>query len=142
MKATARVELGSQHVTITLEASELDEFRLLCEIRQAPQVRYSDGEPVAPEYVRILCSSGFRAARHLLALPKGLSMTIFEVSGVVDRSGVVGICQAAAIAIARSLKRDEHRIVASLNGWTLAFVREDDSIDQRPSDGASEGAAG
>lgn len=120
MIATAAVRMDHQHVAVTLDAAEVDELRLTCDFSQILSILTGDGERYTPGAIRVHCISGIRIARRQLSLPAGLSVTVSEMSGVVDKFNGVGICHAVAIAIARALKKDPSLLFDSLGDWRLS----------------------
>lgn len=120
MTSVAVVQRAGNVVTIRLDATELPENKLVCDIDCEPDLRTSSGETYTKELVRVLCGSGLAFARRRLAVANGLQISVVEVSGTLDRSDEVGVCHATGLAIAKALKKDDSPIITSMSGWIVA----------------------
>ncbi len=72
MGVFVKIESGPEFVSLVLDAVELPDLKLKCEITSEPRVETSSGEVYAAELIRILCSDGMRTARRKLSIANGL----------------------------------------------------------------------
>ena len=124
--ATATVEMNDNHVTVSLTASELPDRTLVCELACETRVTTSGGAPMSVELLRILCGSGLAFARSTLGIANGLSVTISDIHGTVNKADHVGMCHATAVAIARALGEVSRR---SWKRWMAGTCWADFVID-------------
>ncbi len=71
MSVFVKIENESEFVSLVLDAVELPDFKLKCEITCEPRVETSSGEVYAAELIRILCSDGWRLACKAAPLWRG-----------------------------------------------------------------------
>lgn len=119
MSVFAKIECGSEFVSLMLDAVELPDLKLRCEITCEPRVETSSGEVYAAELIRILCSDGMRTARRKLSIANGLKITVSEINGTLERSNEVAVCHVTELAIAKALDKDDSSLIASMPDWTV-----------------------
>ncbi len=119
MSVFVKVESESEFVSLLLDAVELPDLKLKCEVTCEPRVETPSGEVYATELIRILCSDGMRTARHKLSIANGLQITVSEINGTLERSNEVILCHVAELAIARALMKDDSSLIASMPDWAV-----------------------
>jgi len=119
MEAAAAIQSNHQRIVVRLDAVELNENKLTCEVSNPPRLRTGAGVEYSVETAKVLCISGMATARRRLRLPNGLAITVSEISGIVDDDEEAGVCRAIAIAIARALNKDPSLLYDSMENWQL-----------------------
>ncbi|MCA8982950.1 MAG: hypothetical protein KDA76_04250 [Planctomycetaceae bacterium] len=114
------IKNGRDFVSIMVDAVELPDLKLDCEITCEPEVVTSSGEAYAPGLIKVLCIDGMRVARRKLSIPDGLQVTVSAINGTLEKSNEVGVCHATGLAIAKALKKDDSPIITSMSGWIVA----------------------
>ncbi len=119
MKATVTLRFNQEWVTVTLDAMELPERRIACELSNNLKVVNGAGEEYSFNKLHVLSMSGEIFARRILGVPEGIKVQVHELRGFVEIVHEVGICHATSVAIARSLDKDETCLLENCSPWEL-----------------------
>ena len=114
-----KIESGNEFISLILEAVELPNLKLECEITCEPGVETSSGEVYATGLIRVLCHDGMRIARRKLSIENGLQISISEINGILERRNEVNICYVTGLAIARALGKDCSPFIDLMPEWTV-----------------------
>jgi len=114
-----KIQNGGDLVSILIDAVELPDLKLDCEIACEPEVATSGGEAYAAGLIKVLCIDGMRVARRKLSIANGLKITVLTITGTLERSNEVGVCHATGLAIAKALAKDDSSFLASIPDWAV-----------------------
>lgn len=104
--------------SVTLSATELSERKLDFEVTTSADLQNGSGEQYEYGTIRYFCGEGLSHARRRLGLTGGVSVEIRELSGTIRAGAEVGISLAIAIAIAKSLEKDDiQSLLEDQNEW-------------------------
>lgn len=112
---TASCEKGEIQVRLELEATELVAQTFRCIVPHAVSIEAEEGVCYSEGAIEVLCIDGMRIARRRLGIPGGLHVVIHQVDGKLPRERSAIVCELTALAIARSLEKDERELAAWLS---------------------------
>ena len=119
MSRTISISLTRQEqfIRLSLDAKEIPERRISCEIACVPEVIALDGFRYRTEGARVLCLDGVALGRRMLRIAEGSAIRVHHLTALVDRSDQGQVCVAIALAMARSLNKDDTALLEYTEGW-------------------------
>jgi hypothetical protein len=119
MAVLIQITKSNEYVSLALDAVELVELKLECQIDCEPALSDAEGATYSHGLVRVLCIDGLRIARRKLRLDGGLRVSITRIAGSIKRSNESCVCHATSLAVARALEKDESSIVKFMDDWQV-----------------------